>query len=228
MKTINTTGQELSERAAETSNSTLHCSTDSAPAGFGSISSNPTEFHEISSNSTHSESQVSADQQNNRKSVPGIFAQKISPEQRSVLFEWLADHTYDEVVELVAAEPPEGFGMKVGKSTLCRFHKANFEEIDKLRQKHLELRACESLGRDGRDYRAVVRDSYTQLLLERLWELLSRPVQTADELKKLTVIAEKMKSLDRDKELLEEIKAERSGAEIDKIMAAFRSRPKAG
>ena len=92
---------------------------------------------------------------------------------------------------------------------MCRFHKANFEEIDKLRQKHLELRACESLGRDGRDYRAVVRDSY-------------------NELKKLTVIAEKMKSLDRDKELLEEIKAERSGAEIDKIMAAFRARPSAG
>lgn len=98
-----------------------------------------------------------------------------------------------------------------------------FYEIDKLRQRHLEERAVESIDRqDGHDYRAVVRDAYTQLLLERLWELLSRPVQSADELKKLTVIAEKMKNLDRDKEIIEEVKAKRRDAELNKILAAFR------
>jgi hypothetical protein len=130
------------------------------------------------------------------------------------------------VVELVGAEPPEGFGIKVGKTTVCRFYKAHFHEIDKLRQDRLADRAVESLDRLGsQDYRAVVRDAYTQLLLERLWELLSRPVQSADELKKLTVIAEKMKSLDRDKELLEKVQADRSEAEMNKILAACRSRP---
>ena len=229
MKTLNDLQKALIGREPGIANATAPSSPYPAPSSLTSISPNPTEFHEISSNSTISKTQVHDNQHFDRKSVPGTFAQRISPEQRSILFEWLADHTYDEVVELVAAEPPEGFGIKVGKSTLCRFHKANFYEIDKLRQTHLENRAAESLHRaDGEIYREVVRDAYTQLLLERLWELLSRPVQSADELKKLTVIAEKMKSLDRDKEYREQMKAERSEAEIEKIMAAFRSRPTPG
>src|SRR5687767_11503952 len=191
------------------------------------VAQNPAESREISSSSMHLDMQVSDNKQSTRKPAPGIFAEKISPEQRSTLFEWLADHTYDEVVELVAAEQPEGFGIKVGKSTLCRFHKANFYEIDKLRQSRLESRTCESLHRqDAEIYREVIRDAYTQLLLERLWELLSRPVESADELKKLTVIAEKMKSLDRDKEHAEAMKAEMNTAEVDKLLAAFRARPK--
>jgi hypothetical protein len=161
-----------------------------------------------------------------RKQPPGVFAEKISPEQRSQLFEWLGDHTYDEVVELVAAEPPAGFGIKVGKTTLCRFHKAHFDQIDRIRQHHIEGRAVEMLHKPyDHDYRAVLRDSYTQLLLERLWELLSRPVQSADELKKLTVIAEKMKSLDRDKETIDELRAEKHEDEIKKLFAGLSSGP---
>lgn len=171
-------------------------------------------------NSTLFQTQASDNQPTFRKTPPGIFAEKISPDQRSQLFEWLADHTYDEVVELVAAEPPTGFGIKVGKSTLCRFYKAHFHSIESIRHHHLENRAAEHLRiPDGQDYRAVLRDSYTQLLLERLWELLSRPVQSADELKKLTFVAEKMKSLDRDKEMLEEHREE----ELDKMISAFSS-----
>src|SRR5687768_8629736 len=132
------------------------------PSTLTPVSQNFAESREISSNSTLKVTQDPDHQQSNRKSAPGIFAQKISPEQRSILFEWLADHTYDEVVELVAAEPPEGFGIKVGKSTLCRFHKANFYEIDKLRQSRLESRTCESLHRqDAEIYREVIRDAYT-------------------------------------------------------------------
>ena len=164
--------------------------------------------------------QVTDGQPIDRKNPPGIFAEKISSAQRSQLFEWLADHTYDEVVELVAAEPPAGFGIKVGKSTLCRFYKAHFHSIESIRHHHLVNRAAEHLRiPDGQDYRAVLRDSYTQLLLERLWELLSRPVQSADELKKLTFVAEKMKSLDRDKERLEELREE----ELDEMLSAFSS-----
>src|SRR5687768_17543022 len=91
------------------------CGPDSASTG--KISSNPTEFHEIPRNSTLISSQASGNQHVTRKQPLGIFAQKISPDQRSQLFEWLADHTYDEVIELVAADPPAGFGIKVGKST---------------------------------------------------------------------------------------------------------------
>ena len=83
-------------------------------------------------------------------------------------------------------------------------------------------------GHRNHDYRAVLRDAHTQLLLERLCELLSRPVQSADDLKKLTVIAEKMKSLDRDKEMLEEIQEERRQAELNQLFTglAAKSAPK--
>ena len=222
---MNTKQAQITDQQLGTPAPGPHATTIDFPSLSPSVSRNSNQFQDISSDSTPESTQTTDHQPNSRKPAPGIFAQKISSEQRSTLFEWLADHTYDEVIELVAAEPPEGFGIKVGKSTLCRFHKANFYEIDKLRQQRLELRAAESLPRDGDAYRAVIRDAYTQLLLERLWELLSRPVQSADELKKLTVIAEKMKSLDRDKEFHEEMKSERSQADIRNIMAALRSRP---
>lgn len=172
-----------------------------SPRNSKRVSSNSTEFHEISPNSTGSETQVPESEGFSRKPVGGTFAEKISPEQRSTLFEWLADHTYDEVVDLVAAEPPAGFGIKVGKSTICRFYKANFREIDAIRQAHVESRALLMVdGSHDRDYRYVLRHSTAQLLLERLWELLSRPVESADELKKLVAVAAKMKSLDLDKD----------------------------
>ena len=86
----------------------------------------------------------------------------------------------------------------------------------------IESRACEALHiADGPDYRAALRDSYTQLLLERLWELLSQPVQSADELKKLTVIAEKMKSLDRDKDTIAELKEEQRKAQLNQLFAGL-------
>src|SRR6188474_2108332 len=109
------------------------------------VPSNSAEFHEIPSNSTLFPAQTAGNQGIDRKPAPGIFAEKISESQHSQLKEWLADHTYDEVVELVAAEPPEGFGIKVGKTTLCRYYKAHFYEIDRLRQVHVEKRAVEML-----------------------------------------------------------------------------------
>jgi len=172
--------------------------------------------------------QASDSQSTFRKIVPGTFAEKISAEQRSQLFEWLADHTYDEVIDLVASEPPLGFGLKVGKSTLCRFYKAHFREINRLRQLSISDRAAEMMDRPfDFDYRAGIRDSYTQLLTERLWELLSRPIQSADELKKLTVIAEKMKSLDRDKEMMEEVRKEKRQEDL-RVMYSTLSQLSAG
>lgn len=190
---------------------------------------NSAEFHEIPSNSTPFPAQLAGNQGSDRKSAPGIFSDKISKSQHSQLKEWLADHTYDEVVELVAAEPPDGFGIKVGKTTLCRYYKAHFYEIDRLRQERIEGRAVQMLGAQfNPDYRAVLRDAHTQLLLERFWELLSRPVESVDDLKKLTVIAEKVKSLDRDKELLVEVKEENRQRELNQLFAglAAKSAPK--
>src|SRR4029078_2199359 len=37
------------------------------------------------------------------------FAEKISPDQRLQLIDWLSDHSYSETCELIAAPPPDGF-----------------------------------------------------------------------------------------------------------------------
>jgi hypothetical protein len=43
------------------------------------------------------------------KPDPQSFAEKISPEQHEQLIDWLADHTYSEVRDLVASPPPGTF-----------------------------------------------------------------------------------------------------------------------
>lgn len=153
----------------------------------------------------------------------GNFAGNISPEQRAQLIQWLAEHTYEEVVELVAQDAPHGFGIKVGKSTIARFYKANYEEIYRAHRARIQDKMFQTVQYpDGPDYRYVLRDSYSQLLLERLWELLSRPVDSADELKKLVVIAEKLKSIDRDKDVMEEVLNEKAGADLSRLFSALK------
>ena len=51
--------------------------------------------------------------------------------------------------------------------------------------------------------------------------MLSRPIESADELKKLTVIAEKMKSLDRDKEVMEEVRKEKRQADLQAMYSTL-------
>jgi hypothetical protein len=183
---------------------------------------NSREFSDIPSNSTTQQTQVPDQESSNRKPLLGTFAGKLTPQQHSQLIEWLSDHTYDEVVELVAEEPPQGFGIKVGKTTICRFYKANFDQISNYRRTTIEMRSCQVLNvPDSVDYRCILRNSYSHLLLERFWELVSHPVQSADELKKLVTIAEKLKSLDRDKDQIEEILEERRQAEMNQILAAI-------
>lgn len=71
------------------------------------------------------------------------FAEKISPDQTQQLIGWLAEHTYSEARELIAAEPPDGFGFEVSISTICRFHKAHYAAVTAIRQEKLNSRAAE-------------------------------------------------------------------------------------
>lgn len=170
-------------------------------------------------------SQVTHPQQSIRKWSLGNFAENISPQQRAQLIEWLGDHTYEDTAELVAQEPPHGFGIKVGKSTIARFYKAHYQEIYRSHRERIQSRMFQTIDfPDGPDFRYVLRDSYSQLLLEHLWGLLSQPVNSADDLKKLVLIAEKMKFLDRDKEHLEEMKSEAKQSDIEQLMAAIKPR----
>ena len=133
-----------------------------------------------------------------RKPNPNALSGKISPEQKQQLIVWLSDHTYEETQDLCAAPPPEGFGVEVSISTLCRFYKANFVAIDHLRHQNLGDRASEQVHyAEALDdlHRQNLAGGTTLLLQERFYELLSRPVQNVDQLKKLVTIARSMKDL---------------------------------
>jgi hypothetical protein len=125
------------------------------------------------------------------------FAEKISPEQRSQLIDWLSDHSYAETCDLIAAPPPDGFGLTVSQATLSRFYKCNFEEIEKYRQDKITDRAIDHLDHDRREpgYRYVLADSSDLYLQERYHEALARPLESIDDLKKLVFIAARLKEL---------------------------------
>jgi hypothetical protein len=125
------------------------------------------------------------------------FAEKISPEQRVQLIDWLSDHSYAETCELIAAPPPDGFGFETSQATLSRFYKANFEEIEKCRQDKITDRALDHLNHELREpgYRCVLADSSDLYLQERYHEALTRPLESIDDLKKLVFIAARLKEL---------------------------------
>jgi hypothetical protein len=154
------------------------------------------------------------------KPHPDSFAQKISPAQQQQLIEWLAEHTYSEICVLIAAEPPDGFGLQVSIPTVCRFHKAHYAAVTKIRQDKLSLRAAEQqLYSEGHDdtYRANLDKGTTLSLQERLYEMLTRPVETIDDLKKLVYICKQVKELEIPLDVEEMLK--------DKALKEFRGHP---
>lgn len=125
------------------------------------------------------------------------FSEKISPDQRLQLFDWLSDHSYSETAELVSAPAPEGFGMEVSRSTLSRFYKTHFPEIEKLRHDKFSSRAVHQINQNKSDpsYRALLEKSADLFLQDRYFEALTHPVESIDDLKKLVVVARKIRDL---------------------------------
>lgn len=159
------------------------------------------------------------------KPRPDSFAEKISPAQTQQLIEWLAEHTYSEICDLVAVEPPEGFGLQVSISTICRFHKAHFADVTQIRQDKLSRRSAEQqLYSDGHDefYRANLNKGTTLSIQERLYEMLTRPVETIDDLKKLVYVCKEVKNLkiplDPQAEIEKQLLKELRGSPIDRYI----------
>jgi hypothetical protein len=48
--------------------------------------------------------------------------------------------TYDEVVEMVGTELPDGFRIKVGKTTLCRYYKSPLRSDRTIFARHVSKR----------------------------------------------------------------------------------------
>jgi hypothetical protein len=162
------------------------------------------------------------------------FAEKISPAQTQQLIEWLAEHTYSEVCDLVATEPPDGFGLQVSISTVCRFHKAHFAKVIERRQEKLGNRAAEqSLFSESHDefYRENLNKGTTLSLQERLYEMLTRPVETIDDLKKLVYVCKEVKNLeiplDPGEEVERKLVKELSGSPLDRFIPGIQARVKA-
>src|SRR5689334_9268240 len=103
------------------------------------------------------------------------LAEKISPEQKAKLIDWLSDHGYSETCELVAAPLPDGFGFETSSAWLCRFYKVHFSQIETRRQEKLCNRAIDQLDYEDREphYREVLADSAHLFLQERFYESLS-------------------------------------------------------
>lgn len=132
------------------------------------------------------------------KPYPHTLAGKISPDQKQELISWLTDHSYSEVQALIAAPPPEGFGLEVSIPTISRFYKANFGVIDEQRRELIGNRSAEQTHyAEALDeyHRQGLEDGITLLLQERFFELLCRPVENVDELKKLAHVGRIMKQL---------------------------------
>src|SRR5688572_12893912 len=153
------------------------------------------------------------------------FAEKISPAQTQQLIEWLAEHTYSEICDLVATEPPDSFGLQVSISTICRFHKAHFAEVTDVRQEKLNSRAAEQqLYSAGHNdfYRSNRNKGTTLSLQERLYEMLTRPVETIDDLKKLVYVCKEVKNLeiplDPSEEVEKKLLKELRGSPIDRYI----------
>jgi hypothetical protein len=133
-----------------------------------------------------------------KKPDPQSFLEKISPAQREQLIDWLADHTYSEACDLVAAPPPDGFGLQVSVPTMCRFYKTHYGDIACLRQDKLNLRGAEQrlyCDAHNESYRENLTHGATLSLQERFYELLSRPVESIDQLKKLVYICRQIQDL---------------------------------
>ena len=57
----------------------------------------------------------------NSKPRSDSLAEKISAEQKAQLIEWLTEHSFKEVLDLMAAPEPDGFGLTSSTSAIGRF-----------------------------------------------------------------------------------------------------------
>src|SRR6478609_3533629 len=116
----------------------------------------------------------------NNKPRSDAFSQKLSEEQHAHLIQWLANHSYDEVLDFIKAEPPDGFGFEISKPTLSRYYHDHSDEIDKLRQDRILGRALEHqrmlLDEEGARY--FYHEAAALRIQEHLCDLLSQPIHS--------------------------------------------------
>lgn len=129
----------------------------------------------------------------NKKTRSDALERKINKSQFSQLILWLGQHSYKDVQWLVAAEPPVGFGLKVGLGSLCRFYQTHRELIEKQQEEQRAL--CSSVLIQNEQH---ARFSPQQLNNVMKWNLktnaffaLNQHISDSLELSRLARIVEK-------------------------------------
>jgi hypothetical protein len=157
-----------------------------------------------------------------KKTRSDAFSEKISEEQNAQLRQWLAAHTYDEVLDLIKAEPPVGFGLEIHKATLSRYFHEHFYEIDQVRQKRIQSTIYDHQRLldfdDEGGVRNFMHESAALRLQEHLCHFLAQPIESVADLKTLASISK----------LITQLKVDLSDPDlhlkdIDKLTAALKA-----
>jgi hypothetical protein len=124
----------------------------------------------------------------------GSFLGQLTYDQRTQLFKWLLEYSVPDVLRLVAAAPPNGFGIQTHKTTLRRIkgiirsHEANVSYEN-------SSASAELLTETIRDNRPQFAPLISELLLQKAFDAASDTRQT-HELKDLISSAIKLRELD--------------------------------
>jgi hypothetical protein len=134
------------------------------------------------------------DQPDHRLRARSLLSQ-LTPEQTVQLSDWLQKHTVSDVLEMVAAPAPEGFGIRTHYNTLRRFKtQLGSGFISEELRETFEM--CQDVA-DQEPSRELpnVQSILNAMLHQRAFDLLRRSAST-DEINKVIDAITKMSSLD--------------------------------
>ena len=124
----------------------------------------------------------------------GSLLARLSSEQRTQLFKWLLGYSVADVVNFVAAPPPQGFGIQTHKTTLRRI-KGLIRGHDASVAFETSSSAAEYVSETIRENRPQFPPVISELLLQKAFDLASDQRQS-HELKDLIGSAIKLRELD--------------------------------
>jgi len=141
----------------------------------------------------------------------------LSDEQRDQLFSWMGSIKIDEVVDKVAAPPPDGFGIKTYITSLRRFY-----QREKLSRDRDNLPLARMAHLNSEEF-AIFQNASTALLTQQLFEVIASPAQGPNHL----AVASKWLLATKEQELRrEKLKLSRERYELDRqklrLAAAFK------
>jgi len=137
----------------------------------------------------------------NSKPRSDSLAEKISAEQKAQLIEWLTEHSFKEVLDLMAAPEPDGFGLTSSTSAIGRFAMDYSGEIQGLRAEKLDEKLVGHTIKNKRYLYAGLEldEACLMLMHEHLFAALDKPTHDSAELKRLGALFKTIRDLKKDR-----------------------------